>query len=335
VIRSFTQRTVSLFLYMLLFIACAVLPIACNAQQPSSTDAKTITVGVSPWPGYAAHYVATANNLFDAEGIAVEEVFFPNQGDSDSAFLAGKVDLSWQGFPNSVLQMSRDPSIKVVFQGDYSNGADGIIGRNINGPADLKGKQVARENIFFEELLLRKYLEQLGLTRDDVTVVDLSAADSAAAFIAGRVDLAVTFEPWMTKAAKEGKGEVVFSTKDSNVIPDGILARTDFIQNNKPELLAYLRAIDKAVQLIKTNPADVTDVIAKSLSITPQEVPEQMGGVKLYDLQMNKTISFTQQEPMSLFNSLEFASNAAKAMNLIPKPIDVGAALDPSLVNAL
>ncbi|MGA7935233.1 MAG: ABC transporter substrate-binding protein [Kovacikia sp.] len=334
-IRVLKKRTVTFLVYILLFIICGVLPIACNSQQSSSNGTKTLTVGVSPWPGYASHYVAMAKDLFKAEGVTVKEVFFPNQGDSDSAFLAGKVDLSWQGFPNSVLQISRDPSIKVIFQGDYSNGADGIIGRNINTGADLKGKKVARENILFEELLLRKYLQKLGLSRNDVTTVDLSAADAAAAFTAGKVDLAVTFEPWMTKAAKEGKGAVVFSTKDSNVIPDGILARQDLIQKNQKEILAYLRAIDKAIKLIREKSSEVTDIIAKSLSIKAAEVPEQMGGVKLYDVQMNKTISFTQSEPMGLFNSIDFASKAAKEMNLIPQPIDVKAALDDSFVKAL
>ncbi|WP_013325161.1 ABC transporter substrate-binding protein [Gloeothece verrucosa] len=331
-IKFFRKRSLKGLIYLLLFIVCGILPIACNSG-PSS--AQTLTVGVSPWPGYAGHYVAMAKDMFKTEGVTVKEIFFPNQGDSDAAFLAGKVDLSWQGLPNAVMQISRDPSIKIVFQCDYSNGADGILGRNIKKPADLKGQKVARENILFEELILRRYLEKMGLTREDVTTVDLTAADAAAAFTAGKVNIAVTFEPWMTKAASEGKGEVVFSTKDTNIVPDGLMVRDNVLQNRQAELQAYLRAIDKATKLIKAKPSEFTDIIAKNLSIQAAEVPEQMAGVKLYDLDMNKTLSFNASEPMGLFNSIDFASKSAKQMNLIPQEIDVKAALVDSVVKSL
>lgn len=333
-IKFLKKRSLTGLTYLLLFIFCAIVPIACNSQQ-SSTSTQTITVGVSPWPGYAAHYVAMAKDMFKAEGITVTERFFPNQGDSDSAFLANQVDLSWQGLPNAVMQISRDPSIKIVFQCDYSNGADGIIGRNIKKPEDLKGQKVARENILFEELILRRYLEKMGLTREDVTTVDLTAADAAAAFIAEKVNVAVTFDPWMTNAAKQGKGEVIFSTKDTNIVPDGLMVRDNILQKHQSELQAYLRAIDKATKLIEEKPEEVRDIIAKNLSIQPAEVAGQMAGVKLYSLQMNKTISFNPSEPMGLFNSIDFASKAAKQMNLIPQEIDVKAVLVDSVVKSL
>jgi NitT/TauT family transport system substrate-binding protein len=329
------KKWVTLLLCVGLFILSGLGVVACNPQSTTQTAAKTLTVGVSPWPGYAGHYVAMAKDLFKAEGVTVKEVFFPNQGDSDTAFLSGKVDISWQGLPNAVLQMSRDPSIKVVFQGDYSNGSDGIIGRNIKKPEDLKGQKVAREEILFEELLLRKYLEKMGLSPDDVSRINLTAADAAAAFTAGKVNVAITFEPWMTKAAKEGKGEVVFSTKDTNIIPDGIVVRDELIQKHKTELLAYVKAIGKAVDLIRKNTPDTTEIIAKSLSITTAEVPEQMGGVKLYDAAMNKSITFNRQDPMNLFTSLEAASKTAQEMKLIPKPVDINAAMNDSIVTAL
>jgi NitT/TauT family transport system substrate-binding protein len=319
-----------------LFLLSSLLTIACNSQQSSTnTDApKTLIVGISPWPGYAAHNVAMAKGFFKEAGLSIKEEKFASQTDSDTAFLAGKVDLNWTGLPNVIPQFSRDSAIKVVFQCDYSNGSDGILGRNIKTAADVKGKQVARENVLFEELLLRRYLEKLGLKREDVKTIDLTAADAATSFAAGKVDLAVTYEPWMSKAVKEGKGEVVFSSKNSNIIPDGITAREAFIKNRQPELVSYLQAIDKAVKLIREDPTGTTEAIAKSLGITAAEVPAQIGGVKLYDLQMNKAITFNKAEPMNLFASLEFATKTATEMKLIPKPIDVDVAMDKTSVHA-
>jgi ABC-type nitrate/sulfonate/bicarbonate transport system substrate-binding protein len=202
-----------------LFLLSSVLTIACNPQQSSTnTDAtKTLIVGITPWPGYAAHNVAMAKGFFKEAGLSIKEEKFASQTDSDTAFLAG---------------------------------------------------------------------------------------------------------------------EVVFSSKNSNIIPDGITAREAFIKNRQPELVSYLQAIDKAVKLIREDPIGTAEAIAKSLGITAAEVPAQMGGVKLYDLQMNKAITFNKAEPMNLFASLEFATQTATEMKLIPNPIDVDVAMDKTTVHA-
>ncbi len=318
--------------YCLMFGLSIFLAIACTAQPQSTTSSKTLTVGVSPWPGYSSHYVAMAKDLFKPQGLTVKEIYFASQTESDAAFLAGKVDLNWTGLPNAVPQFSRDPGIQVVFQCDYSNGADGILGRGIKTAADIKGRKVARENVLFEELLLRRYLDKMGLKREDVTTIDLSAGDSATAFASGKIDIAVTYEPWMTKAAKEGKGEIVFSSKGTNVIPDGVTARKDFVEKNKEAVVAYFKAIDQAVKLIQTDPAAVAEPIAKGLGLTAAEVPAQMGGVKLYTLQDNKSITFNRSDPMNLFDSLDFASKTAMGIKLIPNAIDINTVMNDGVI---
>jgi NitT/TauT family transport system substrate-binding protein len=290
---------------------------------------------VSPWPGYAGHYVAMAKGFFQEAGVDVKEISFASQTESDTAFLAGRSDLNWTGLPNVVPQISKDPSIKVVFQCDYSNGADGIIGRNIKSARDLKGQKVARENVLFEELLLRKYLEEQGLTRTDVETLDMAAADAATAFAAGKVDVAVTYEPWMSKAAKDGKGDILFTSQNTNIIPDGILARDQTIAGKQAAVAAYLKAIDKAVALIRAEPELVSALIAKGLGVAPAEVAPQIAGVKLYDLGDNKAITFNRKDAMNLYDSIEFASKTALEMKLTTKLIDVNAALDQRTVHSL
>jgi NitT/TauT family transport system substrate-binding protein len=318
--------------HLFLFLMTGLIAIACSQQQPTS---KVLTVGTSAWPGYSSHFVADAKGFFKDEGVEVKEVFFPAQSDSDSAFLAGKIDLNWAGLTGMVPQISRDPSIKVIYQGDYSNGSDGIIARNIKTGADLKGKTIACEDILFEELLLRKYLEKMGVSTDEVKVINMTADAAAAAFVADKVDVAVTYEPWLAKSAKAGKGEIVFTTKGTNIIPDGITVKADWVQAHQPEVQAYLRAIDKATQLIKSNDPTVIDIIAKKINVTPAEVPAQLSGIKFYDLQDNKTISFDPKNPMSLYQSMEFASKTAHEIKTIAAPIDVKATLDGSIVKSL
>jgi NitT/TauT family transport system substrate-binding protein len=329
-LKKFKASAAAKLAYGLLFLLCLLLPIACSQRSTG----KTITVAVSPWAGYSAQYVAMEKGLFKKEGVEVKEVFLPSVGECDDAFVAGKVDLNLTPMPGTVTQITNDPSIKTIFQLDLSDGADGIIGRNIKTAADLKGKKVARENVLFEDMVLRKYLEKIGLPASQINILSMSAADSAAAFTAGKVDLAVTYEPWMSKAAKEGKGEVVFSTKDTSLIADVVTTRTEFIENNKDALLAYIRGLDKALKLMREKPEETAPIIAKKLGVKPEEVPDQFSGIKLYDLEMNQTISFNTSNPMNLYDSLEFAARIAKETKRIPQMIDVQTAFDESLVKS-
>lgn len=327
-----------LILLTLLFLVSLCLPIACSSpKQPESNSAPTqpLVVGVPPWPGFAAQYVATDLNLFKPEGIEVKEVFFPTQSDPNTALLADKVDLALTGIPDLVPLASRDPSIKLLMLFDYSDGSDGIIGRDINQPSDLKGKTVARENLLFEVLLLRKYLEQGGLTEKDIKIVDTSAANAATSFAAKKVDVAVTYDPWMQKAAKQGGGKVLFTSKDTNIIPDGLIAKEKTIQARKSEILAYMRAIDQAVKLLEAKDPKAIAIVAKRLNVTPEEAAEQIQGVRLFGIEENKSIVFNPQHPRNVFDSLKFAAKTAKDINLTPSLVNVDALHDDSLIKSL
>ena len=83
-------------------------------------------------------------------------------------------------------------------------------------------------------------LKKAGLTDKDVEVVPMSAG---AAFMAGKVDAAVTWEPWLSKGAS-ANGKVLVSTKDlPGIIVDSISFRKEVIENVrmmlKPLLLQW------------------------------------------------------------------------------------------------
>ncbi len=336
--KLFRRRFISLFL---LFLVPLVLAIACNPQSTTPPDSttdpapKVLNVGVPLWPGFGPQYVAYEMGLFKEEGIDVKENFFQVQSESNTAFLAGKLDLILTGVPDLITMASRDPDLKLVMLCDYSNGSDGILGRGIEKPEDVKGKKVARESLLIEILMLRRYLEQAGLTEADVEIVDTPAADAATSFAAGKVDVAVTWEPFLSKAAKEGNGEVIFTSAGTNIIPDGYVVREKTIQERKPELLAYLRAVDKATKLIKERDEKAVAIIAKRLEVKPEEAIQQLDGVRMLDIEDNKQIVFNKDDKMNIYDSLKFAAETARDMKLTPELIDVTTLPDESLVQGL
>jgi NitT/TauT family transport system substrate-binding protein len=290
----------------------------CTQGAGSSSGSAPLISIANPWPGYGGHYVALKKDLFKGAGVEVQELFFQSASEGLTAFLAGKADVAWLTSGDAVQAAAQDPTVRIIYVVDYSNGSDGIIGRGIKSPADLKGKKVARENLLFENVLLRAYLEKGGLTEADIQIQDMTAADGATAFAAKQVDVAVTYEPWMTKAAKQGGGEVVFTTKDTNLIVDVVATRQKVITSRKADLQAYLKAIDQGVKLVTSGDAEAIKIVADKLGgISVDETKEQIAGVKIFDIEMNKSIGFNPTNANNLLKNLELTVQVGKDMKLV------------------
>jgi NitT/TauT family transport system substrate-binding protein len=336
--EHFMSKMSLLFRWFSLFLVALLLTVACT-QQPKTTTPEAASPSSAPlvsgnlsWIGYAGHYVAVKKGFFAKEGLNVQDKFFPSTSEEITALLAGKLDIAWLTSGDTIQSADKDPSLKVIYLVDYSNGADGIIARNVSTPKEAKGKSIARENLLFERVLLQAYLKQGGLTEKDLKVQDMPAGDAGTAFAAKKVDMAVTYEPFLTKNAKLGDGKVVFSTKDTNLIADVIVVRDKLIQSRRKDLQAYLRAVDKAVKLVNTADPEAIKISAEKMNVKPEEVKEQLTGVKLFDLTENRLMGFKKSNPKSLIGNLELTANAAEEFKLVTKPIKVESLYDDSII---
>jgi NitT/TauT family transport system substrate-binding protein len=323
-------------LWLLGGITGGIMLHGCESAPSSVSDSsQPLISGVDTWIGNSSHYVAFRKDLFYSEGVTVKEVFFQSTGEGIKGFLAGEADFLWAASGAAIEMSSRDPSIRIIYVYDYSNGSDGIIGRGVNRPQDLKGKRIARENVLFANVLLRAYLKQGGLTVADVTLQDKIASDAADAFSARLVDAAVSYEPWLTKAAQQGGGKVIFTTKDTNLVADVIVTRKNVIETRTAEIQAYLRAIDKAVKLVKASDTEAMQIIGSKLGISVDDAKAQLAGVKLFDVADNKSIGFNLTHANNLRKSLELTAQTAYDTGLITKPVEIDILLDDSLVRSL
>ena len=328
-------KLIAFALVALLWIVACSPQAGNNNAATNSAQPQTLTVGTNPWSGYSGHHVAVKKDFYTQAGLKIQDILFQSNTEEITAFLSGKVDLAWLTAGDAIQMAGKDPALKIIFVCDYSNGSDGIIGRGIKAPADLKGKTLAREDVLFEKVLLRAYLEKGGLTEKDLNIKDLPAPDAATAFSAKRVDAAVTYEPFLAKAAKEGGGEVIFSTKGTNLIADVLIARPSLIANRRADLLSFLKAANRGIKLLKAGDADAIAAAAGRLGIKPEELREQLAGITLFDIEGNKTIGFNPENPNNAIKSFELVAKAAYDFKVDPQPLDVKTLYDDSLVKSL
>ena len=250
-----------------------------------------ITIGYTLWPGYLGLYLARDKGYFIEAGLDVDLKLYPGLIEPSKAYVDGEI----QGKANLTLDAAdeayRGLDHKVIIAVDHSNGSDGIIaGPLIKTIREIKGKKVAFEKGTLEEFFLSYALEQNGMTFKDIVPIDLDSEKAAIALTKNQVDVAVTYEPFMTSSLKKVSGNKIYSSADApGLISDILTFRTDFIDKNPQTINTIVGAYFKAINFWKSNPAEANVLIGKELGVSGDEASNQLQGVDVLSEQDNLT----------------------------------------------
>ena len=256
------------------------------ARTSAAEKTTTYRVGYNNWIGFLALFVAEEKGYFKAEGLTVKMKAFSAPGDGLKPLLTGDLDLHLTTLDATVLAADKAPGkLKVVTFLDTSAGADAIVAKpEITSPAGLKGRTVGATLGECNHLLLLKALEKAGLKESDVKLTSMSPDDAGAAFAAGKLDAAVTWEPWLTKIATAKQGQVIFSSKDvPNLIVDCATISDGTAAKKSAPTKAFLRALSKANALILQDPAGCAKAGVKAFEMKAEEIADLLPKLKLYD----------------------------------------------------
>ncbi len=304
-----------------------------KAEPP--TTGQPLRIGVVPWIGDGVYYVAQAKGFFAQEKVNVEFVNVDDFAIAKELLTAGKVDAIYLTPETVAVLNDAGVKLKIVAANDLSAGADGIIATpDIKNIEDLKGKKVAFEIGSTSHFLLSYLLNQKGLTTKDLHVVEAIAPDAGATFVAGKVDAAVTWEPWLSKAAERVGGHLLISSKDAPVIFDMPILRAEVVDSRPQDVKAMLRAVFAAQKWISENkPEEVAKVIAGPLKISQQDAIDQMLGVHWpsYEENLNMLTTGTY----SVKNSLQIAGDLWQKLGLIKNTVNTDEIVDASFLKNL
>jgi NitT/TauT family transport system substrate-binding protein len=297
-----------------------------------TAHAGTLRVGHDYWIGYAGVFIAEAKGFFNEEGVDVQLQSFAGPGDSLPPLIAGHLDLNLTTLHNLALVAGTQggPPLAVVYLIDASHGADAIVARpSIKSVEELRGKRIAVTFNEANHLFLLVALERVGLTEADVTLMNVSADDAGAAFLAGAVDAAVTWEPWVSRA-KAGEGHVIFSTADApDLIINAVVAPLATRQAKRDEIAAFLRAIDRGVAFLESNPQESKQILAEKLEATPDDVAEMLAGDRIYDLNTNREMLGAESIRQTMASIIAFLTER----DLLNRPADPESLFDGSFVH--
>jgi NitT/TauT family transport system substrate-binding protein len=296
-----------------------------------------VKVGVSDWTGWVAWYVAQDQGYFRKYGAAVKLVWFANYSDSIAALSTGQLDANSQTWSDTLGPLAKGLPLKAVLVNDNSAGNDALmVGPKIQGFPDLRGHTIALEQYSVSHFVLYTALARNGLTPKDVKVVNLAAGDAAAAFMSGRVDAAVVWNPWISQIEKSGRGRALFtSTQMPGLIPDLLVAQAPALQNptKRKDLTAMIRAWFDTEAFIRANPDRAVAIMAKVVGMDREQYRIFLPGTKFFDAAANQD-AFDPHSARSLVSVAPTIGGFLLSNKLIDAQPDATRGVDRSLLDA-
>jgi len=234
-----------------------------------STEAP-LRIGTNVWIGSEPLYLARELGHLDSK--AVQLVEYPSATEVLRAFrnqaIDGMVITLDELFPLAIDGLA--PRIILVV--DISHGADVVVGRQgMETMRDLKGKRVAVESGALGAYVLSRALALSGMQAADVEIVHLESNEQPNAFKQGRVDGAVTFDPYRSQLLAAGATTLFDSTRIPGEIVDLVAVRASVLQEQKKAVQMLLAGWFKAIDYLQRSPEDA----ARRMGVRQQTSGEQ------------------------------------------------------------
>ena len=269
--------------------ATAAVVLAITAIPAS---AGTMRLGMTTWVGYGPMFLARDKGFFKENGLDVELRIIEDAAIYMAAIAAGELDGNASTLDEIMKYRSPEFCFKAVAALDDSHGGDGVLVReDVTSLKDLKGQQIGMNEGSVSQFWFNILLTREGMTEKDLQITNMTADDAAAAFIAGQIPAAVTWDPHLSLVRSKKQGKVLIDSAETpGVIVDVVALTCDYIKNNPKDVEAFNKGLFKAVEFIKTNPDEAYAIMAKGVGgylEKPEDFAEAAKGVRFYDQARN------------------------------------------------
>jgi NitT/TauT family transport system substrate-binding protein len=229
----------------------------------SSAIAGKITIGTAPNLQTLPIVVAQSEGYFVEEGIDLETVKFTSGRRALEALIGGQLDIAFMAeYPVSIASLREQPFGTFTTLSRYT--ANRMISKASIGfedPSSLEGKKIGTTKGSNTEFFTEALLEQFGVTAE---VINVSPPDIVPALARGDIDAGIMF-PDFYPAAEKALGDDYREFRSDAYIAWFVLSATpDMLENRADELAAFVRALIKAEDFIKTNPEAAQAALAEA-----------------------------------------------------------------------
>jgi NitT/TauT family transport system substrate-binding protein len=261
-----------------------------QASAAAQAPAKVL-VGTQPYPGEANIFVAKAKGFFEEAGATVDDRKMQSGRLTMDAMLSGSLDIATPVETGPMFAIANGTDLVILAQCSTNHEEVKPVVRTaagVKGAADLKGKRLGYGAGSSNQFAMYNWLKVGGVAAEDATLVNLQPADLVTGLISGDLDVAFTWEPFLTAAVDKGAGKVVVidgqGLYQSRLL---LVARRNWAQQNSKAVAALLTALLRADAWIKANRAEAVKITADAISMDPKAL-EPIFDRWTFDLELSK-----------------------------------------------
>ena len=240
------------------FAVLALLAATLFSQPVLAADKMTVLLDWFVNPDHAPLIIAREKGYFADAGLDVELIAPADPNDPPKLVAAGKADIAVSYEPQLHVQVEAGlPLVRIgTLVATPLNSLVVLESGPIKSIADLKGKKVGYSIGGFEDAILGKMLSKVGLSLDDVTLINVNFSLSPS-IISGQVDAVIgafrNFE--LNQMDIIGKPGKAFYPEEEGVPPyDELILVTNKASLGNDNLRKFVNAVEKATQYLINHP---------------------------------------------------------------------------------
>lgn len=262
-------------------------------------DDATINLSLDEWIGWKEIIDANGGlttqkgSIYDKLGIKVNISIINDATQSSNALIKGDLDAAGYTINRTAFlsQKFKEAGKDVImpYITNYSNGGDGIIAKSdIKSINDLVNAKIGVPQFSEAHTLVVWFVNNSDLSQKDKdniikNLVFFETPDEAAkAFFAGQIDVAATWEPYLTQAENTTDAHILFSTASStNLVMDGILFSNDFCKANPDVINKFIQGALQASELYETDLSTIKSVMPMFSTASDEDILDNCKSAKL------------------------------------------------------
>jgi ABC-type nitrate/sulfonate/bicarbonate transport system substrate-binding protein len=230
---------------------------ACAAEKVKLAQNQAPISGIS--------IVADRKGFFSGNGLDVEVINFTTGKQCLDTVIGGAADIATTAESPTTAAAMSGQKIAFLARTEYSYLKTlTASAANIATLADLKGKRIAFTAGTGGEVYTTELLKQAGLSKGDVTLVNLRPQDMVAALASGSIEAYNTWEPHIYNGARALGAKVrPLDTKGIYAETFNIVLMQDYLEQRPQIVKSFLKSLIEAEAWIKANADEAIKVVAE------------------------------------------------------------------------
>lgn len=241
--------------------ACAALAAVlagCGAGSPAGTTQTNsqglipVKVGVLTTATNAPIFMGVSHGFFKEEGLDVQLQVLTSGATTVPSLMSNSLQFAYTGAPSVLIARSKSLPVKIVANGGTSTNTPILVKANspIKSIADLRGKRVGVSSLgSLPEISLVSALEQAGVNRKDVQVLEVPLPNATQALDSGSVDAVWSTPPFSTIAIASGNYRSLGSAISGQMLGLGnavFIATEPYLSSNSDTAKKFAEGIQKS-----------------------------------------------------------------------------------------